>query len=271
MLITVYLHRTHKWNSVVNQVVFVTGSAVGIGREVATSWAKESATIVGLDIDRAENKMTHSQVESAGGTCHSYTCDISDREAVRAVFDDLKGKIDHIDLLVNNAAVYGDTKLTSSDWDTQTRAFDNAMGSCAMGAFYCTAAAVPLLEKSGTSNIINILTDHVRPGFYLTGGPATGYDCAKFALWRLTESWAEELKEMGIRVNGLCFGATDTPMLREFAPQMIENGMKVEDLDLAIRHVINQGPGGDTGASYDFGMGPTPRATSLEQIDAIRK
>jgi hypothetical protein len=52
---------------------------------------------------------------------------------------------------------------------------------------------------------------------------------------------------------------------------MIENGMKVEDLDLAIRHVINQGPDGDTGNSYDFGMGPTPRATSLEQIDAIRK
>jgi NAD(P)-dependent dehydrogenase (short-subunit alcohol dehydrogenase family) len=87
----------------------------------------------------------------------------------------------------------------------------------------------------------------------------------------LTESWAEELKEIGVRVNGLCFGATDTPMLREFAPHMVENGMKVEDLDRAIRHVINQGPNGDTGASYDFGMGPTPRATSLEQIEAIRK
>lgn len=270
-LITVYLHRTLKRNGLVNKVVFVTGSAVGIGREVAISWAKESATIVALDIDAVENKTTHSQVESAGGTCHSYTCDIGDRDAVRAVFDDLNGKIDHIDLLVNNAAVYGDTKLTSADWDTQTRAFDNAMGSCAMGAFYCTAAAVPLLEKSGASNIINILTDHVRPGFYLTGGPATGYDCSKFALWRLTESWAEELKEMGVRVNGLCFGATDTPMLREFAPHMVENGMKVEDLDRAIRHVINQGPSGDTGASYDFGMGPTPRSTSLKQIEAIRK
>lgn len=266
-----YLHRTLKRNILVNKVVFITGSAVGIGRGVATSWAKESATIVALDIDAAENKVTHSQVEAAGGTCYSYTCDIGDRDAVRAVFDDLEGKIDHIDLLMNNAAVYGDTKLTSSDWDTQTRAFDVAMGSCAMGAFYCTAAAVPLLEKAGESNIINVLTDHVRPGFYLTGGAATGYDCAKFALWRLTESWAEELKEMGVRVNGLCFGATDTPMLREHAPQMIEKGMKVEDLDLAIRNVINQGPDGDTGVSYDFGMGPTPRETSLEQIDAIRK
>lgn len=60
-------------------------------------------------------------------------------------------------------------------------------------------------------------------------------------------------------------------MLRKFAPQLVANGMRVEDLDLAIRHVINQGPEGDTGMSYDFGMGPTPRATSLEQIDAIRK
>ena len=254
-----------------DQVVFISGSAVGIGREVAVSWAKESATIIALDIDAVENKKTHSLVEAAGGICLSYTCDIGDRAAVRDVFDDLDGKIEHINLLVNNAAVYGDTKLTSGDWETQTQAFDNAIGSCAMGAFYCTAAAVPYLKAAGTSNIINILTDHVRPGFYLTGGPATGYDCAKFALWRLTESWAAELKEANVRVNGLCFGATDTPMLREFAPHMVENGMKVEDLDVAIRNVIDQGPKGDSGVSYEFGMGPTPRATSLEQIEAIRR
>ena len=88
-----------------NQVVFVTGSAVGIGREVATSWAKESATVVALDIDTVGNNITHSQVEAVGGTCHSYTCDISDRAAVRAVFDDLNGKVDHIDLLVKRGSI----------------------------------------------------------------------------------------------------------------------------------------------------------------------
>lgn len=251
------------------QVIFITGSAVGIGRALAVSYAQEGATVIALDIDSVENAITATAVTDAGGTCLAYDCDIGERLAVKAVFEDLKDKVDHIDLLVNNAAVFGDTTLTGGDWEQQTKAFDIAMGGCATGAFYCTAAAVPLLEKAGEANVINILTDHVKPGHELTGGPATGYDCAKFSLWRLTENWAVELGNKGIRVNGLCFGATDTPMLRKFAPHVVGTGMVVEDIDLAVRNVIGQGPTGATGMSYEFGMGATPRTTSLEQIAAI--
>ena len=111
-----------------NYIVLVTGSAVGIGCGVAESHAREGATIIGLDIDAEENAETARLVEAAGGNFHGYQCDIGDRQQVRAVFDDLEGKIDHIDLLVNNAAVFGDTLLTSSDWETQTRAFEMAIG-----------------------------------------------------------------------------------------------------------------------------------------------
>lgn len=252
-----------------NDVVFVTGSAVGIGRAACEYFTKPGTTVVALDIDEAANHETRAAVEAAGGVCYAYNCDIGDKQAVKSVFTDLQGKINQINLLLNNAAVYNDTTLTGGDWETQTTAYDVAMNSCAAGAFYCTAAAVPLLANAGNSNIINLLTDHVREGHYLTGGPATGYDCAKFALFRLTESWAVELKPKGVRVNGLCFGATDTPMLRKFAPQMVENGMVVGDLCQAMSNVINQGADGATGQSYDFGMGPTPRAESLKQIAAI--
>lgn len=252
------------------QVIFVTGSAVGIGREVCVSFAREGATVIALDIDDTENEITRKAVVEAGGTCHLYHCDIGDKSAVRVVFDDLRGKIDHIDLLVNNAAVFNDTSLTGGDWEQQSTAFDSAMGSCAMGAFYCTAAAVPLLEKAGHANVINILTNHVKAGYYITGRPFTGYDCAKFSLWRLTESWAVELKDQGTRVNGLCFGATDTPMLRKFAPTKVADSMSVADIDQAIRNVINQGPNGDSGQSYDFGMGDTPSVNSRAEIEAIR-
>ncbi len=252
------------------RVVAITGSAVGIGRGVAESHAGEGATVIAIDIDQNENAVTKSMVEAAGGTCLAFTCDIGDRQAVKALFAKLESEVDKIDLLVNNAAVFNDTTLTGGSYESQTMAFDQAMGACAMGAYYCTAAALPLLEKADEANIVNILTDHVKPGHELTGGPATGYDCAKFSLWRLTENWAAELKEKGIRVNGLCFGATDTPMLEKWAPQMLGKGMVVGDVDAAIRNVVNQGPDGATGASYEFGMGPTPRETSLNQIAAIR-
>lgn len=252
------------------QVVLVTGSAVGIGREVCVSFAREGATVVALDIDDIENEVTRQAVVEAGGTCHLYHCDIGDKVAVRAVFDDLDGKIDHINLLVNNAAVFNNTGLTGGDWQQQTTAFDTAMNSCAMGAFYCTAAAVSLLANAGHSNIINILTNHVKEGYLLTGRPFSGYDCAKFSLLRLTENWAVELIDQGTRVNGLCFGATDTPMLRQFSPSKVAQSMSVGDIDQAIRNVVNQGPDGDTGQSYDFGMSDTPRANSRAEIEALR-
>jgi meso-butanediol dehydrogenase/(S,S)-butanediol dehydrogenase/diacetyl reductase len=249
--------------------VFITGSAVGIGRGIAEAFARDGGTIIGLDINTEENEITKSLVEAAGGTCHIFDCDVGDRAAVKDVFDQLD--IDHLDLMVNNSAVFGDTTLTGGDYETQTRAFDIAMDACAMGAFYCTVAAVPLLEKGEGANIINVITDHVRPGHYLTGSMATGYDCAKFSLWRLTENWAVELESKGIRVNGLCFGATDTPMLREFSPKSVGTGMVVGDLVDAVNNVIDQGSNGDTGQCYEFGMGPTPRETSLKQIAAIKK
>ena len=67
------------------------------------------------------------------------------------------------------------------------------------------------LRPSG-GNIVNLITEHVKEGHYLTGRRGLGYDCAKFAQWRLTAVLAAELKADNIRVNGLCFGATDTPM-----------------------------------------------------------
>lgn len=251
-------------------IILVTGSAQGIGREICISFARQGATIVALDIDAIANKVTQDAVIEAGGICYAYSCNIGDKAAVRAVFDDLDGKIDHLDLLVNNAAVFNDTSLKGGDWEQQTTAFDIAMDACVMGAFYCSAAAVHLLAKATQSNIINILTNHVKDGYLLTGKPFTGYDCAKLSLLRLTETWAVELKDQGTRVNGLCFGATDTPMLRQFAPTKVETSMSVGDIDMALRYVLNQGPSGDTGQAYDFGMSETPIHNSAAEIEALR-
>lgn len=250
--------------------VVVTGSGVGIGRGLCISFAKLGATVVALDIDGEANEATSAEVESVGGTCHRYTCDIGDKAMVNDVFGDLATRVDRLDVLVNNAAVFNNTTLLGGDWETQTAAFDRAMGAGVTGAFYCTAAAAPLLLAAGESNIINVLTDHVKAGHMLTGSPATGYDCAKFSLWRLTESWAVELKEHGVRVNGLCFGATDTPMLRSVAPKMAAKAMVVDDVCQAVHNVLDQGPHGATGESYEFGMGKTPLEVSREQIQAIR-
>jgi NAD(P)-dependent dehydrogenase (short-subunit alcohol dehydrogenase family) len=148
-------------------------------------------------------------------------------------------------------------------------AFHAALGACATGGFHCAAAFVPAMRAVGGGNIVNVLTDHVLPGHYITGYPATGYDCAKFSLWRLTESWAVELQPHGIRVNALSFGATDTPMLRGVSAALADVAMMPSDIVQAVLNVLAHGPGGPTGQTYAFGMSRDSREQHLASIAAI--
>jgi 3-oxoacyl-[acyl-carrier protein] reductase len=245
----------------------VTGSAVGIGRALCAAFAGRGMQVVGLDIDSDGNAETAALI---GEAMISVTCDVGDPHAVKAAIDEVAARDGRIDVLVNNAAVFNDTTLTGGSYEEQVAAFHLAMDSCANGSFHCTAAVVPVMAATGGGNVINMITEHIRMHRLITGMHATGYDSAKFAQWRLTESWAKELAPLGIRVNGLAFGATDTPMLRAVAPKIADAGMTADDMADAVLAIIDQGPGGATGRVWDVGFSGTPRSESLEQIAAIR-
>ena len=251
----------------VGLVAVVTGAATGIGRAVALDLATRMS-VVCLDLDAAGNAETAALAAAAGGDALAIACDIADAAAVKAAFATITQRYGRVDLLVNNAAVWEDTSLTAGSYDEQCTAFARSIGSCAVGAFHCAAAAVALMAGRG-GNIVNLVTEHVVEGRYITGYPASGYDCAKWSLWRLTETWAVELAPLGIRVNGLAFGATDTPMLRRVSVPLAESGMRATDLADAVQRVVALGPSGPTGRLYSFGFTGTPRAVSLEQIGAI--
>ena len=250
-------------------VALVSGSAIGIGRAISILLSANGAGVVGLDIDIDGNAETQRLVHEAGGSMEAIRCDVGDADAVqRAV-----APLDRIDIVVNNAAVWNDTTLTGGDYPAQTAAFHRAMDACAFGSFHLAAAALPRLrdaaERPTGANIVNLITEHIRLHRLITGLPATGYDGAKFTQWRLTESWAKELAGVGIRVNGLAFGATDTPMLRAVSVRIAEAGMRAEDMAQAVLNIVLQGPSGATGVTYDVGFSGTPRSESLAQIAAI--
>jgi NAD(P)-dependent dehydrogenase (short-subunit alcohol dehydrogenase family) len=252
-----------------DHVAVISGSAMGIGRGIAVGLAQRGVNTVCLDIDAAGNAQTAEQVRSLGGQALALTCDVGDRSQVQAAFDKTLRTFGRIDILINNAAVWLDCALTTGTYESQTEAFARSMNSCALGSYYCAMAAVPAMISGGGGNIINIVTEHIKAGRYITGMPASGYDCAKFSQWRLTETWAVELKKHRIRVNALCTGAVDTPMLRSVSTKTAEAGMKVEDMAAAVINVLAHGPGGPTGQSYPFGFTGTPRETSLREIAAL--
>jgi NAD(P)-dependent dehydrogenase (short-subunit alcohol dehydrogenase family) len=248
-------------------VAIVTGSAVGIGRAVCEAFVGRGMCVVGFDVDDDANRMT---ADVIGEAMAAVTCDVGDAAAVETAVADVIDRTGRVDVLVNNAAVFNDTRLTSGPYAEQVAAFRTAIDACATGSFHCAAAVVPTMRTRGRGEIVNLITEHIRLDALITGLPATGYDCAKFAQWRLTESWAVELAPLGIRVNGLAFGATDTPMLRAVAPHVAETGMHASDVADAVLAILDLGPRGPTGRTWDVGFSGTPRAVSLQQIAAIR-
>jgi len=247
----------------------VTGSAVGIGRGISVALAGQGANVACLDIDIVNNRETAELVRAAGVACLAIDCDVADKVQVRNAINQTVQIFGRIDVLVNNAAVWEDSSLLNGTYESQTSEYDRAMGACAMGAYYCARACVPAMIRAGSGNIVNIITEHIKEGHYLTGRPALGYDCAKFAMWRQVETWAAELAAKNIRVNGLCFGATDTPMLRGVAPDIADAAMKIEDLGQAVINVIAHGDGGPSGQTWLFGTSGTPRIESLAAIAAL--
>ncbi len=250
----------------------ITGGAVGIGQAVAKAVGERGGRVYNIDHDVLGNADTDKLVTDAGGQCTSFAINAGNPEEVRKAFDKIDEETDHIDLLLNNSAVWNDSSLTAGDYQSQVTAFRTAIDSCLNAAFFCTLAAVPMLQKAGNPVIINMNTEHMDKDHYLSYiVGSTGYDCAKFGLWRLTQTWAAELKDLGIRVNELCFGAVDTPMLRAVSPEKADAGMKPEDLAAAVFHIVDQGPHGETGQSHFFGFSGMPRDQSLKQIAMLRR
>lgn len=251
-------------------VAVITGSAVGVGRGVALALAERGARVAGLDIDTANNQETARLVQALGSDCLAVDCDISDKVQVRDAMQQVVERFGRIDVLVNNAAVWDDSRLLRGSYESQTAEYERSMGACAMGAYFCTAACVPSMLAGDGGNVINIITEHIEAAHYLKGMPALGYDCAKFALWRQVESWADELRGRNVRVNGLAFGATDTPLLRRVAGDTFADvAMQPADIGQAVVNVLAHGQAGPSGETWVFGTTGTPRAESLVAIDAI--
>lgn len=250
------------------QVAVVTGGAEGIGRGFAVAFAEQGANVASLDIDALSNQETIRQVRATGRDGLAIDCDVADKEQVRRAMNSVVQRFGRINVLVNNAAIWVDTALTSGTYESQARGFEDSMDICTLGTYYCTLAAVPAMRAAGGGNVLNVITEHVHEGHLITGlAQATGYDAAKFAQARLTETWAVELKPHNIRVNALCMGATDSPMFRATHDSPAE--IMPADIAQGALNVLAHGPDGPTGELLLFAASGTPREQALREIAAL--
>ena len=207
------------------KVAVVTGAAQGIGEAYARGLAAEGAAVVIADLKEDDGAAVAKSIEAAGGTARFVRCDVSSAESAQAMADAAADALGGIDLLVNNAAIYGVMKfdlLITVDWDYYRKFMSVNMD----GALVVTRAVYPHMQRRDGGAIVNQSSTaaYVYSGFY---------GLAKSGINGLTQQLAHELGGMGIRVNAIAPGPTDTAATRT----QVGEGVKHLVKGLAIKRL----------------------------------
>lgn len=188
------------------RVVLVTGASSGIGYETAGIFLQEGARVYlnGRDEEKLERAV--SSFTDLKGEAIALVGDVSRVEECETMLDIVKQSSCRLDVLVNSAGILIEGKsdaMAEKDWDA-------VMDTNAKGTFFMCRYAIPLLEDSG-GVIVNVSSDSGLVG----NKEAAIYCASKGAVTLLTKALAVELAERKIRVNAVCPGIVDTPMLEE--------------------------------------------------------
>lgn len=178
--------------------VIVTGAAMGLGRTIATTYAKEGADVVLVDF--ADTSETKALVLAEGRRCESFEADIREQGQVEAA---IKGAAaffdDKIDVLINNAGFNGHYSLVK---DMPLDHWRETLDINLTGTMLVTQAVIPYMIAKKCGSIGTTASNVARRGLPFRAD----YVCSKWAILGLTQTLALELAEHGIRVNAVCPG-----------------------------------------------------------------
>nr|XP_045601277.1 epidermal retinol dehydrogenase 2-like isoform X1 [Procambarus clarkii] len=184
--------------SLLGQLVVVTGAGQNLGRELALQLARLGAKTILLDINEEENKMTGDMIEEAGGEAHTFTCDVSDQEAVAAVAAKVRKEIGHPGYVFNNAGVYEHKPFLSHTPQEIKRLVNVNL----LGNLWVTREFLGHMIKHNRGHIICISSVLG----YIGRSNVVPYCSSKFGVKGMTEALAEEMRmerRSGVRVTAV--------------------------------------------------------------------
>ena len=187
-----------------NKVAVITGAAGGMGREAALLFCAEGARVCVADLDREKGELTAADA----GDAFFREVDVADPRSVQAMYRETKDRFGGIDVLYNNAGISpGDD---GSILDTEPEAWDRVQAVNTRGVYLCCKYGIPHLLDRGGGSVINVAS------FVAILGAATSqisYTASKGAVLSMTRELGVEFARQGVRVNALCPGPVETPLL----------------------------------------------------------
>lgn len=188
------------------QVVFVTGAASGIGKQIGETFLKEGKIVVFSDINQEKLDAVVDEYATKGWAADSVLCDVTNEEAINKAIDYTVEKHGRLDILVNNAGLQHVAMIE----DFPTAKYEFMLKVMLTAPFIAIKRAFPTMKKQGFGRVINMASINGVIGF---AGKAA-YNSAKHGLIGLTKVAALEAADLGITVNAICPGYVDTPLVR---------------------------------------------------------
>jgi 3-oxoacyl-[acyl-carrier protein] reductase len=202
-----------------DEVVMVTGSSQGIGKEIAKGFAEEGAMVAIIDVNAESAEATKNEFVEKGLKAESFACDVTNLQNVEEIVTKILDKYKRVDILVNNAGITKDNlllRMSENDWDA-------VVNVNLRGPFICTKVVTKAMMKARKGRIVNIAS---IIGIRGNAGQAN-YAATKAGVIGFTKSVAREFASRGITANAIAPGYIQTAMTAKLSDTVREELLKM--------------------------------------------